>query len=81
MQLTPTSHISFDIFINGRMKICYSENFIKSLWALVNYEKIKLENQFYEMLTATVYHDQYFMSVQRIYAGNKEVFNDTNVLG
>ena len=30
---------------------------IRSLTSLVNYEKIKVENHFYEMLTATVSHD------------------------
>lgn len=30
---------------------------IKSLMPLVKYEKLKLENHFYEMLTATVSHD------------------------
>ena len=30
---------------------------IRSLTSIVNYEKIKMENHFYEMLTATVSHD------------------------
>jgi signal transduction histidine kinase len=30
---------------------------IKSLTPLIKYEKLKLENHFYEMLTATVSHD------------------------
>lgn len=30
---------------------------IKSLLPLVKYEKLKFENHFYEMLTATVSHD------------------------
>ena len=30
---------------------------IRNLTSIVNYEKIKMENHFYEMLTATVSHD------------------------
>lgn len=30
---------------------------IKSITSIVKYEKLKLENHFYEMLTATVSHD------------------------
>ena len=30
---------------------------IKNITSLVNYEKVKLENHFYEMLTATVSHE------------------------
>ena len=30
---------------------------MKNLTPIINYEKVKLENHFYEMLTATVSHD------------------------
>ena len=30
---------------------------IKNITSLVNYEKVKIENHFYEMLTATVSHE------------------------